>query len=312
MLAVAISEPRAAALIDEVAKTFGKVGLWIACVNSKTNITISGDRDQIEALELLLDEIGQPKQRLKISVAYHSPHMVPATEFYRESITNIDTPEETISCPPIMLSSVTGQVVSPETLKSSDYWIQNLVSAVRFGDAVSPICVGSRNEPRASLDRSHRRTMLVDFLIEVGPHSALRGPVRELLEECSNQGRTTYLSAMTRGVSAAETLLSVAGQLHCSGYTINFTAINNPDKSMEGIQILTELPEYPFDHAKSYWLESRLSKNFRFAAHTNNVFLGKPVSDWNPLDARWRNFISISAFPWVMDHKVWFVTSIDQ
>ncbi|KAH8597084.1 hypothetical protein B0O99DRAFT_85676 [Bisporella sp. PMI_857] len=304
MLAVALSEQRILPFIDQVAKEFGSRGLWIACFNSKTSLTISGDESQIEALDILLDEARERKQRLKVNVAYHSPHMEPAMNKYRESITRIEPPHDIIRQPLVMVSSVTGQIVSAEELRTRDYWVQNLVSPVNFVDAATPLCVPLAQKASISLDRKIQKSLSVDFLIEVGPHSALRGPLREVLQECSNQGRTTYLSVMNRRMHAAETLLRVVGELHCAGYPIDFSAVNNLETPTDTLQVLADLPEYPFDHSTSYWLESRISKNLRFGAYSHNELLGKPVSDWNPLDARWRNFISTRSLPWVADHEI--------
>ena len=32
--------------------------------------------------------------------------------------------------------------------------------------------------------------------------------------------------------------------------------------------------------------------------------LGRPVADWNPSEAKWRNFIRVTEMPWVEDHVV--------
>lgn len=47
----------------------------IACVNSPSNVTVSGDVVALDALKALLDERRIFARRLKVEVAYHSPHM---------------------------------------------------------------------------------------------------------------------------------------------------------------------------------------------------------------------------------------------
>jgi len=309
MLAVALSEQQISPYIDDIAKRFPYRRLWIACYNSKTSLTISGDSTQIDALDISLDRAGVRKQRLKVNVAYHSPHMHPIMKEYAQSIGEIEEPSIKPLKKPIMLSSVTGFVTSGNELRHNDYWVKNLVSPVRFVEAITHICTFTGNQASLtlSLDHSHQKSLFVNFLIEVGPHSALRGPVREVLQGCLNQGRTTYVSSMIRGRPASQTMLDITGQIHCAGYPISFSDINSPDKSSRAPEMVVDLPEYPFDHSISYWLESRTSKNHRFSPYSHNVFLGKRVSDWNPLDARWRNFISTISLPWILDHEVLYL-----
>ena len=68
--------------------------------------------------------------------------------------------------------------------------------------------------------------------------------------------------------------------------------------------MLTNLPAYPFNHSQRYWIESRLSKRFRFREHAEHELLGTAVEDWNPLDARWRKIIKLSESEWMADHKI--------
>jgi zearalenone synthase, highly reducing iterative type I polyketide synthase len=68
--------------------------------------------------------------------------------------------------------------------------------------------------------------------------------------------------------------------------------------------ILPDIPSYPFDHSKGYWFESRLGNHFRTFPQNKLDLLGKPVADWNPLEAKWRNVIRVSEMPWVEDHVV--------
>ena len=52
----------------------------VACVNSPTSVTLSGDVAALEELRAVLDERSVFARRLKVDVAYHSAHMNPAFE----------------------------------------------------------------------------------------------------------------------------------------------------------------------------------------------------------------------------------------
>ncbi|KAM3069262.1 hypothetical protein ACMFMG_010772 [Clarireedia jacksonii] len=299
MIAVKLAPGDAQVYMDKVAVIHGSLDITIACYNSQNNITISGDRSQIDTLHSILAEANQQSHILKVDVAYHSSQMVKISESYRLLIQELEkgpSQRQHIS----MVSSVTGEKVNPEDLCQSDYWVRNLVSPVKFDKAMAMICNPSFRSKRRKIDNSHERALFVDILVEVGPHAALRGPINDTIQQLSSS--QTYISLLLRNISAIRTVLDVAGRLHCAGYPVNLNQVNQ--LSLRKSKVLSDLPGYSFDHSQKYWYESRVSKGIRFGAHAKNRLLGKPVADWNPLDARWRNFIKASDLPWIEDHKV--------
>jgi NADPH:quinone reductase-like Zn-dependent oxidoreductase/SAM-dependent methyltransferase len=158
---------------------------------------------------------------------------------------------------------------------------------------------------RKKLDLSHRKQLGVNILLEIGPHATLRGPIRDLLETLSWGQDVNYYPALRRGENAATNLLSALGYLHCSGSEVDLGRANKLiDASQNQPRVLVDLPEYPFNHSVSYWRESRISKQSRLGKKGRLDLLGKPVVDWNPLEARWRHHIRCSEMPWVGDHAI--------
>ncbi|KAI9640547.1 hypothetical protein NHQ30_010845 [Ciborinia camelliae] len=302
MLAVALSATKTQSFIDQCEKKLEMPGLTIACHNSDSNVTVSGLSGHVDALQLILSAAGIRWHRLKITIAYHSPQMNIIANSYRQAMGDIEKATKHKSRRPIMISSVTGQRVTNDELCRAEYWVQNMVSPVKFSDAMSGLCIPARLDPVAKLDQSHLSSTSVDVIIEVGPHSALRGPIRDILQSSSNK-KTTYMTILNRNYDSAETILAAVGQLHCMGYPVDLKCANRLDITQKK-KILIDLPCYPFNNTRRYWCESRLSKGFRFGEDASHEILGKPVADWNPLDARWRNFISTSRMPWVEDHKI--------
>lgn len=96
--------------------------------------------------------------------------------------------------------------------------------------------------------------------------------------------------------------MHLAGSLHSRGCPVNLLNINCLGQASQP-RMLIDLPGYPFDHSHRCWIESRLSKNFRFRQHEHEL-LGYAVPDWNPLDARWRKIFKSSENEWMADHKV--------
>jgi acyl transferase domain-containing protein len=276
--------------------------LAVGCINSPLNVTVSGNAVEIAKLEEILKRDAVFAQRLQVKIAYHSPKMNEVACIYRSLIQNLCSathPSE--DC--IMFSSVTGSHVAPNDLGQSEYWIQNLVSPVKFSQALANISVPQlRKLGKARLGTVRTQ---VHHLLEIGPHSALRGPIRECLA-VTNTGslKTTYGSLLVRRKPALETALSAAGYLHCLGFPLRISAVNDSPESLLQRCLVTNLPSYPFNRTAKYWREGRVSKSFRFRQNCYHELLGTPVSDWNPLNARWQNNLRLSDSPWLKDHKV--------
>ena len=304
MLAVGLSESEVLPYIEEIALRYGEHDLVVACVNSQRSITISGGELQIDALKDFLDKKPVFSRKLNVGVAYHSPRMNEITFEYLKVLTDLNIGDST-STNGGMISSVSGKRISSQELRDGQYWVRNMVSPVKFSEALQKLCYRSRNNLRNKLDRSHKYTIIVEDIIEIGPHAALQGPVREILRTLPKDRQVRYRSVLMRKKSALTTVLELAGQLHCLGHSINLPHMNRPDtSSLCTPVILTDLPEYSFNHSQAYWLESRMSKDFRFRRSPRLDLLGSPVLDWNSLEPRWRNFIKVSELPWIEDHKV--------
>jgi len=305
MMAVGLSESAACPYINETLRSFPGGVLTVACVNSPKNVTLSGDKVLIEAQRVTLEQEGIFARVLKVPVAYHSPHMLRIASSYLESIGKLE-PGETPRRFANMISSVTGEIITKGELLKAEYWVRNMVSPVRFSDAVGRICRDSAKKAKKKLNLGHRNFASVSDLLEIGPHSALQGPIRETIEVVSPSAKNalSYTAALIRGRAATDTVLEAAGKLYCLGFDVSLQTVNGSLSASDRVMTLPELPEYPFDQTHSYWEESRISRNIRIQSQPYNEFLGLPVSDWNPLEPRWRNTLKVGSMPWMEDHKV--------
>ncbi|KAL3473806.1 hypothetical protein BJX99DRAFT_272015 [Aspergillus californicus] len=275
--------------------------LQIACINSTNSVTVSGDELLIDILKENLDEGQVFARKLKVGVAYHSVQMHEIAADYRLALGELDGPSPSAKTRREMVSSVTGTWIEHVELRNPDYWVRNLVSPVLFIDALTTLCEASA-DPQKNLDRSYLRHMPVHHLLEVGPHSVMQGACTATLRSTSKGRSTAYLSMLVRNVSAVETALTAAGYLYSAGYPLDLSSVNLHHTRKP--KHLCQLPEYPFDHTKSYWHESQLSKGRRLRRFGQNDLLGVPDPNWNPLEARWRHHIRLNEMPWVADHKV--------
>lgn len=305
MMSVGLSETDVLPYIQEINKTRGDDSTVVACINSQKNVTVSGKEAQIDALKSLLgDRVFTRK--LQVDVAYHSPQMNDIAAEYLMSIDDLETGESQKGRP-VMISSVTGRRISTDELCRSEYWVKNMVSQVKFSEALIEMSSQSTKKPTKKLGRAHRNAILIYDILEVGPHSALQAAIRESLKKVTRGNDISYNSVLVRRISALDTMLHIAGHLHCLGYSVNLAEINRGEEKKwkaHSLMTLTNLPEYPFDHSQTFWHEGRLSKDFRLRKNPRLDLLGTPAQDWNPLEARWRKFIRLSETPWVEDHKV--------
>ena len=305
-MSVSLSEKEAEPYLTRMAASLGNDKVAIACVNSPQNVTLSGGEQQIDALKLLFDQEKVVARKLKVNVAYHSRAMDDVAAEYLELIKDLSAGEPLLERP-AMFSSVTGAKITNREVGQAEYWVKNLTSQVKFSEALSHLCTQSSKSLARKLG-ARKDGIAVTDLLELGPHGALQRPIKDILN-ASTHGRTmTYDSLLTRGISATTSALTAIGRLHCLGYSVKLAAVNDPIHS-HSKQILPDLPEYPFNHAQSYWIESRLSKNFRFRKQPRHELLGTPVPDWNAMEARWRHTIRYTDSPWIIDHKVSMLVS---
>ena len=280
MMAIGASASEAQRLVDKIKNS----KVVIACFNGPNLVTASGDREGIVQLQRLAEEEGLFARTLRVDVAYHSHHMEKVAEIYRESLGNINAgPVQDTT----FYSSLHGQRAGDEALDTA-YWVDNLTNPVRFTQALHDLCV-------------HEGDAKVDSLLEIGPHSALEAPIKDLLKSNPDwEGKFGYLSCLRRGEDACSTLLSAVGDLVARGYPVNVSEVNlNTSR-----KVLVDLPSYPWMHKRGHWFESRLSRNHRFRRFPQNDLLGFLVNDVNDLEPRWRNKLLLSEIPWLRDHKV--------
>ncbi|PYH80087.1 ketoacyl-synt-domain-containing protein [Aspergillus uvarum CBS 121591] len=259
-------------------------GAVIACENSPQSITISGDTQAVNAT---IDAVrtAYPDafcRMLKVNKAYHSPKMQPMAAEYDAAI----GPEVETVAPHMlpMYSTVIGEMIQDAGRLGSDYWSRNLISTVEFNKAM-------KNMLRTKPD--HDR-----LFIEVGPHSALQGPLRQIFDSIKSKGQNWYIPTLARGHSAEDALLRTAGLAFGRGAEIDLLRINGPGEVVEF------LPRYPWQHAERHWSESRLSESWRLREFPHHELLGSRVLESSPLEPAWRNVVHIHNSTWLGHHKL--------
>ena len=299
MMAVNLSEIDIGPYLEQAMQEAGG-RISVGCVNASNSITITGDNLAMEALQRKMDEMGIFAKKLKVTVAYHSHHMKDSALEYLGNIQNISsgTKDRDLRVPAVMFSSVTGERTNAEEVGGPDYWVNNLISKVRFSESLSRM-IAYLLANRESSNRSGR-----DILLEIGPHSALQRPIVDTVKDIVEAKNFDYNTVLTRGIEPLVSLAHTAGRLRCHGCVIDLTKVSSPNKSTTELRSLTDLPAYQFNHSRSYWTESRISKSFRFREFPRHELLGVRETDWNPQLPKFRNVIRVAEHPWIRDHKV--------
>ena len=106
--------------------------LALACVNSSVSTTASGNESAIFDLQDRLNALRAFNRKLKVDTAYHSHHMREVVHDDLCSLGDVDT--NPINDQVTYISIVTGA----QKIQGfgSDYWVQKLISKVRFSDAL--------------------------------------------------------------------------------------------------------------------------------------------------------------------------------
>ncbi|KFY87076.1 hypothetical protein V500_07196 [Pseudogymnoascus sp. VKM F-4518 (FW-2643)] len=301
MMAVGLDEAAARGYVDGVKPALGRV--VVACINSPRSVTVSGDEAAIEALQGRLEADGVFARRLVVDTAYHSQHMHSIASAYRADLSDLAVTPPGQRWPIEMISSVTSRSAADEAL-DADYWVRNMVSPVQFSAALAHLCTP---EPKGKKKGQRRaRGGAVNILVELGPHAALGGPVKQILAASTGLSKAgiTYLPALLRSKDGAETMLSLAASLSASGHGVDVHTANFALPPPNPLAALADLPSYAWNHSTRYWSESRLSLDYRLRPFPRTDILGAQSTDWNPTEPTWRNFVRLSELPWLKHHQV--------
>lgn len=227
-MAVGLSETEANSIISQHAS--GRV--VVACINSPTNVTLAGDSASLDQLEKLLHSREIFSQRLRVDVAYHSSHMEAMATTYRKAISQV-VPSDSIQGR-TMFSAVTGKEIHANDLGPM-YWVKNLVSQVKFSDAVTNLLMSFPTRDK--------------IFVEIGPHQTMLAPLKQIFTSCSASGASEYVSVLSRGKDSAATAYAAAGQLYSLGVPVNMAKLNDTGRRPK---LIVDLPPYSWHHEDIY------------------------------------------------------------
>lgn len=275
--------------------------ITIACHNSPSGVTLSGDAPAIEELreQLTRDKIFARLVKTG-GKAYHSPHMVPASAAYRTMLQKAkDTMlpfDALLDTDARMVSSVTNEVLSRDAVLDEVYFSANLKQPVLFNQAVQTMLT----------DPALRE---VDLLVEIGPHSAMSGPIRQI-KAALGVAKLQYLPTLLRDENDAEQMLKLAGELFFRNHPTDMDRVTSVEESHGGGKVVcrrgnlvVDLPTYQWA-SKPFWAEARHSVEHRHPRYPRHDILGSLLPGASLSEPTWRNVLRIRDVPWLQDHSL--------
>ncbi|MEU7739175.1 SDR family NAD(P)-dependent oxidoreductase [Nonomuraea sp. NPDC049158] len=204
-----------------------EVEVDVAALNGPSMTVLSGRPEDIEAVTRRLTAEGVACRPLRSAHAFHSSLLQPAREKLAALLDSVPRQAPAIT----IVSNLTGTALTAEQATSSQYWADQLVSPVRFADAVRH-CVSQE----------------VDAFVELGPGQTLGGLVRQNLSDRPATVLGTLPPLWTAGErrDARSEVLEACGRLWELGVTLNW-APTRPAGAR-----LVDLPAYPFQRTR-FW-----------------------------------------------------------
>ncbi|KAI1174368.1 putative polyketide synthase [Nemania sp. FL0916] len=268
----------------------------VACVNAPESVTMSGSADGIDTIGMEAQIHHQGKLARKLETggrAYHSHMMADIGSLYEQVLAEhvgIVASEGPLSAKMYSSAGFLGdqlRIFDGKTKLLPRYWRENLEKPVQFNAAVTSL---------VSSGRYH--------LIEIGPHSALRGYVQQIRTSLDiEQRHLPYTPTLVRKEDSHRRLKDLAGQLYVYGHQLIWSNVNGLPES--GVVPLHGLPTYPWDHSAGLlWYEPRASVELRNRKHIRHELLGSRQLAGDGTNYSWRNILCLNEMPWIRGHRV--------
>ncbi|MFE2700050.1 type I polyketide synthase, partial [Streptomyces mirabilis] len=197
-------------------------GVSIAAVNGPDSVVVSGDADAVAQVAEHWREQGRRVRELRVSHAFHSPAMDPATGELGRIVSELKHHRPRV----LWAGALTGELVSE---CEPGYWPAQTRQAVRFADALATLAAQG-----------------INLFIEVGPDGSLSA----LGADAVAQEDAAFVPLQRRTDEGVTGFVTGLARAFVHGADVDWTAVL-PTASP------VELPTYAFRHER-YWPEGKL------------------------------------------------------
>jgi acyl transferase domain-containing protein len=261
----------------------------VAASNSLESVTISGDADAIELVQGILEDESRFARLLKVDKAYHSHHMLPCSSPYIEALTacGCAIPDGKSDSTVAWYSSVYDNKRMRSVDMKPEYWRDNLVSPVLISQAIALAAFDNRP---------------LDAVIEIGPHPALKGPCLATLKDCGFP-ELPYTGCLQRFSDDMDAFAGALGYIweHFGLSSIDSDRLISETSGHSAKSLASILPQYPWDHSRTYWTESRITRHLLHGKRPH-LLLGRISPHSSPTTFQWHNFIRPRDIDWLDGH----------
>ncbi|MEV6595175.1 thioester reductase domain-containing protein, partial [Streptomyces acidicola] len=249
----------------------------VAAVNGPSSVVVSGDEAAVEEIASHFRSEGRRTSRLKVSHAFHSPHMDGMLEEFRTAAKRV-----TYRSPALpVVSTLTGRIATGDELRTADYWTEQVREAVQFARAVTTL-----HEEGATT------------FVETGPDGVLTALVPGVLED---RPGTAAIALLRRDRPEPATLAAGLGRLHATAARPDWPAYFAGTGARR-----VQLPTYAFQHQR-YWVdtpEPRVDASGLGLRHAEHPLLGAALLLDERDEAVLTSRLSLRTHPWLAEHTV--------
>ncbi|KAB8178376.1 acyltransferase domain-containing protein, partial [Streptomyces sp. 3MP-14] len=241
-------------------------GLAIAAINTADSVVVAGDAEACETLVTQLTEEGIRTRRLKVSHAFHSPHMESVLDDFQTTAATLTYQPPSIP----VVSNTTGEIATTEQLTDPAYWTQHIRNTVHYHQTIQTL-------------NQHHTTQFVEI-----------GPDTTLTTLTTTQTTATTTPTQRPNQPQTTTYTHTLATLHTTGHT------PTPPHNHH-----TPLPTYPFQH-HHYWLHPTTTANpaslgLATAAHP---LLSAAIHLADSQGTLFTGQLSLTTHPWLADHTI--------
>ena len=199
----------------------------VAAYNGAETV-ISGASEAVDELLQRFEADGQRCRRLATSGAFHSAWMDPILDPFKALASRISCqlPRKRL------ISNVSGDVVSDDTVLDATYWTEHIRKPVQFERSIRAL-----------------QQLACDLVIELGPQPVLLGMGRR----CWDSDREpVWVETLRRNRSDAEQIMTAVARIYAGGGDVDFAAVDAPWRDTRR---RVSLPFYPFQRQR-YWIDA--------------------------------------------------------
>jgi len=254
-------------------------GLSIAAANGPTSTVVSGDPDQLDALQAHCDAHEIRARRIPVDYASHSAHVESLREQILTDLTDIAPRSASVP----FYSTVTAQLIDTQEL-TAEYWYTNLRHTVRLSETISAL-------------RADGYTTYV----ESSPHPVLTPSLQDTLDAASD-APALISGTLRRDSDEWRQFLTSAAHLYTHGAAVSWTTVL-PERPAPH----ADLPTYQFQHER-YWIDTPHTGSTDLATagleHPGHPLLGAALDTPDAQQHIFTGRLSLATHPWLADHAI--------